>query len=115
MGIQVEFNPDLALRNVEEFKARRRGADECIPEQLVSGRSYQFRKKGQRNYWLLGEIPLVETKGGGELSRPVASVRIVEATHYTEGNEVWTRGRYMVVETFKDGAAHFDGFAKIRC
>ncbi|MBI5654369.1 hypothetical protein HZC53_01810 [Candidatus Uhrbacteria bacterium] len=114
MGIQVEFNPDLALRNIEEFKAHRRGADECIPEQLVSGHSYAFRKKGQRNYWLLGEIPLLETMGNQHLSRPLASIRIIEATHYIEDGEVWTRGRYMVVETIKPGEIRFNGFATTR-
>jgi len=113
MGIQVEFNPDLALRDVEEFKARRRGADECVPEQLTRGRSYVFKKKGQRNYWLLGEIPLVITNGNQELSRPQASIRIIEAMHYLEGGEVWTRGRYLVTEVFEDSTIHFNGFARI--
>jgi len=30
MGIKVEFNPDLALRNISEFKNGRRQIEECI-------------------------------------------------------------------------------------
>ncbi len=114
MGIQVEFNPDLALRDFAEFRERRRGADECLPDKLDIGKSYVFKKKGQRNYWLLGEIPLLETKGNQVLSRPLASIRILEAAHYIEDGEVWTRGRYLVTEVFTDDAAHFDGFARVR-
>lgn len=32
MGIQVEYNPDLALRNIKEFKNGNRKIKECIPE-----------------------------------------------------------------------------------
>jgi hypothetical protein len=115
MGIQVEFNPDLALRNYQQYTIKCRDADECIPEELVSGQTYSFKKRGQRIYRLQGEIPLVETMGNQHLSRPLASIQILEATHCVEKGEVWTRGRYLVVETFKDEAAHFDGFARIRC
>lgn len=38
MGIQVEFNPDLALRNISEFKKGNRKEDECIPEKLETGK-----------------------------------------------------------------------------
>jgi hypothetical protein len=115
MGIQVEFNPDLALRNFQQHTIGCRDAEECIPEELVSGRTFDFKKKGQRNYWLQGEIPLLETMGSQHLSRPLASIRIIEAMHYIEKGEVWTRGRYLVVETFKDDVPHFDGFSRIRC
>jgi len=82
MGIQVEFNPDLALRNIEEFKAGKRKSEECIPEPLEKGKIYDFLKKGQRLYyfndsefWGNGQIPLMETSGGEKLSRPLASSR----------------------------------------
>ncbi|MDP7324255.1 MAG: hypothetical protein QF632_05845, partial [Candidatus Woesearchaeota archaeon] len=60
MGINIEFNPDLALRNIEEFKKGGRKEKECVPEQLEVGKTYPFLKKGQRNYWFDGEFPLVE-------------------------------------------------------
>ncbi len=49
MGIQVEFNPDLALR---AFGTEGREWEECLPEELIRGEVYLFLKKGQRNYWL---------------------------------------------------------------
>lgn len=114
MGIQVEFNPDLALRAFEEFEKGNRHGGECIPENLEKGRTYNFLKKGQRNYWLEGEIPLLETKGGGILSKPLASVIILEATHYYSlEKELWTRGKYKIIEIFDDGRIHFDGFSKV--
>ncbi len=63
MGIKVEFNPDLVLRDISEFKNGNRKIEECISENLEKGKVYSFLKKDQRNYWLFGEIPLVETKG----------------------------------------------------
>ena len=42
MGIQVEFNPDLALRNIDHYHRRERTLEECIPENLVVGVSYAF-------------------------------------------------------------------------
>ena len=38
MEIQVEFNPDLASRNISHFKEGNRLAEECIPENLESGK-----------------------------------------------------------------------------
>jgi len=113
MGIQVEFNPDLALRNFSECKNGNRKTDECIPEVLVIGQEYPFLKKGQRNYWLMGELPLLETKGNGVLSRPFASIIITECTHFLIDDIPWTKGKYKVVEVFKDQKIHFNGFAKI--
>ena len=113
MGIVVEFNPDLALRNFAEFTAGRRKREECIPESLEVGREYPFLKQGQRNYWLFGELPLLETKGDQQLSRPLASIIILEAIHFREGDSVYTKGRYRGIEVFNDGKIHFDGFGKI--
>jgi hypothetical protein len=114
MGIKTEYNPDLALRNFEEFRRGNRKREECIPEKLEAGKLYEFLKKGQRNYWLEGEIPLVETNGKEILSRPLASILILEATHFMQGNEIWTRGKYRVVEVFdpKDRKVHFEGFGR---
>lgn len=116
MGIKTEYNPDLALRNISEFIRGNRKKEECIPENLKSGQVHEFLKKGQRNYWFEGEIPLVETKGNQQLSRPIVSIIILEATHFMLDGEVWTKGKYRVVEVFdpKDPKVHFDGFAKIK-
>ena len=49
MGIQVEFNPDLALRG---FGTKGRLEVECLPERLEAGKLCRFLKRGQRNYCL---------------------------------------------------------------
>jgi len=114
MGIQVEFNPDLALRNISEFKNGKRKEEECIPENLEAGKIYYFLKEGQRNYWFFGDIALVETKGNQNLSRPKASILILEATHFVEDGKIYTRGKYKVVEVFNDDKIYFEGFNKIK-
>ena len=115
MGIQVEFNPDLALRSIIEAAAGRRNPAECIPNGLKAGQIHPFLKEGQRIYWMDGEIPLLETQGEGKLSRPKASIRIIEATHYViTSGKVWTKGLFEVVKVFNDDAVHFDGFARIK-
>lgn len=113
MGIKVEFNPDLALRNISEYKNGNRTLEECIPENLEVGKTYNFIKKDQRLYWLDGEIPLLETKGDAELSKPKASIIILEATHYRQNNENFTRGTYQIIEVFTDNQVHFESYKKI--
>ena len=115
MGIQVEFNPDLALRNISLYQLGQRKKEECVPEPLLKGEVYLFLKKGQRNYWLKGEIPLLETKGEEQLSLPLASVRIIEVIHFLMQGEVYTRGSFKVIEVFnpETRSVHFNGFAKI--
>lgn len=114
MGIQIEFNPDLALRSLSEHKNGNRKKEECIPEPLEVGKEYPFLKTGQRNYWLKGELPLLETKGNEVLSYPLASIVITEATHFTNSDGVvCTKGTYLVREIFTDNTPHFNGFAKI--
>lgn len=110
MGIQVEFNPDLALRNFSEYQSGNRKLEECIPETMTEGSIYPFLKKDQRNYWLYGEIPLIETKGNGKLSRPKASIIILEATHFLNNGEIYTKGKYKVIEIFYDDKINFEGF-----
>jgi len=112
MGSNVEFNPDLALRNISEAKNGRK-REECIPEKLETERIYDFLKEGQRNYWLQGEIPLLETKGGQQLSKPIASIIILESTHFLHNGMPWTKGKYRVIEIFKDNSIHFNGFSKV--
>ena len=116
MGIQVEFNPDLALRNISEHKNGNRKEDECIPEKLEAGQTYSFLKSDQRNYWLLGQIPLVETKGNCQISKPLAAVEILEATHFMLDGKPFTKGKYKVIDIFdsSDSKAHFDGFERIK-
>lgn len=113
MGIAVEFNPDLALRNISEFKNNNRKEQECIPENLQAGQVYDFLKTGQRNYWLEGELPLLETKGNQQLSKPIASIVILEATHFRQEDKNYTKGKYKVIEVFNDDKIYFNGFAKI--
>jgi hypothetical protein len=109
MGIKVEFNPDLALRNIEEFKNGQRKIEECVPEKMELGKIYEFLKSGQRlfylsdsEFWGNGQIPLCRTNGKEELSRPIASIKILEAAHFLEKGEVWTKGKYKVVEVFDE-------------
>lgn len=113
MGIKVEFNPDLALRDISEYKKGNRKIEECIPEDLEVDKTYDFLKKDQRNYWIYGEIPLIKTKGNEVLSRPKASIQILEATHFCVGGVMYTKGKYKVKEVFRDGDIHFECFDKL--
>jgi hypothetical protein len=122
MGIKVEFNPDLALRNIAEHKNGKRKIEECIPENLEVGKEYVFLKSGQRlfylsdsEFWGNGQIPLCETNGKEELSRPIASIKILEATHFLENGKVFTKGKYRVMEVFdqNDPQIHFEACKKI--
>ena len=113
MGIQIEFNPDLALRSIEEHKNGNRATEECIPKDLKAGKTYDFLKGGQRNYLLHGEIPLLETKGNEVLSRPRASIVILEATHFLENKQMFTKGKYKVTGVFTDDGIHFESYKKI--
>lgn len=121
MGIEIEFNPDLALRNKKDFPNRLDAG--LLPEIIEEGKVYYFLKKGQRNYWLEGEIPLLETKGNGRLSRPLASIVILEATHFlrdfysdddihTKKGEVWTKGKYEVIKMANEGEILFESYAR---
>lgn len=120
MGIQIEFCPDLALRNIIEYKEGRRKKEECIPEDLEAGKIYEFLKKGQRIYWFnddplwsKGELPLAETKGDQNLSRPIASAKILEVTHFMEEGIIYTKGKYKIIEIFKDDKVHFENLRRI--
>jgi hypothetical protein len=114
MGISVEFNPDLALRNFSECEHGNRKKEECLPENLEEGAIYNFLKKDQRNYWLYGEQPLLETRGGGILSSPQASIVILEVTHFLENEEVYTKGKYKIIKILKEGEIYFNGINKIK-
>jgi len=116
MGITVEFNPDLALRDFSEFEKGNRLIEECIPKDMKAGEIYLFLKKEQRNYWILGEIPLRKTKGNGKLSRSIAGIQILEATHFLKDGAIWTKGKYKVVEIFdkNDKTIKFEGFDRVK-
>jgi len=120
MGIAIEFVPDLALR---DFGTEGREAEECLPEKLRVGEVYYFLKNGQRNYWLsddpnwgCGQMQLCKTTGDQKLSRPLASVKVLEVTHFLRDEKVWTRGKYKVVEIFgkDDATIHFEGTRRIK-
>ena len=122
MGISVEFNPDLALRDISEYKAGRRKIEECVPENLEEGKVYDFLKKGQRLYyfsdsefWNNGQIPMMKTQGGEQLSRPIASIKILETTHFLDNGGIWTKGKYKVVSVFdeNDTKIHFEATKRI--
>lgn len=113
MGIQVEFNPDLALRNSNEFRSKKRMLQECIPRNLEEGQTYDFLKRGQRNYWFGGELPLLETDGK-RLSLPIASIVILEATHFKLNEEVYTKGKYKVIKKLDSDVVYFNGFGKVK-
>lgn len=114
MGIQVEFNPDLALRDMQEHRVGKRLIEECIPEPLEVGKTYPFLKLGQRNYWFGGELPLLRTEGSARLSRPVASIVIIESTHFTREGEIWTKGKFEVRAVFEptDPKVQFESYAR---
>ncbi len=120
MGIQIEFNPDLALRNISEYTKGNRKRQECIPANLEVGKVYDFLKKGQRifwfdesEFWSHGQIPLYETNGHQQLSRPIASIKILEVTHFLVDKEVYTKGKYKIMQIFNDQKIHFEGMKKI--
>ncbi|MFA7244115.1 MAG: hypothetical protein WC080_02410 [Patescibacteria group bacterium] len=113
MGIPVEFAPDMALRNISEYKNGNRKKEECIPEKLEIGEIYPFLKSDQKNYWLYGKVPLVETKGKGVLSPPLAGVQILEATHYLDDGNIFTRGKYKVLELLDGQNISYDYFNRI--
>ena len=113
MGVKVEFNQELTFR---ANGTTGRKPEECLPDKLELDNVYPFLKEGQRNYWLNGEVPLRETKGNQQLSRLLASVLILEVTHFFEHGKVWTRGKYEVKEVYdlNDSRIHFEGLEKIK-
>ena len=100
----------MALRNITEFKSGNRKIEECIPEPLEQGEIYNFLKKDQRNYYLAGEIPLLETEGNSILLKPIASIIILEATHFIDGGGIFTKGKYKVVKIIAKDEIYFNGF-----
>lgn len=114
MGIEIEFNPDLCLRNIKEFQEAKKEKEECLPETLEVGITYPFLKSNQRNFYM-GDVfmPLREILGGGKLSKPIAAIEIVEATHFKKNGKVFTKGFYKVVKLLDQEKIYFDGFEPI--
>lgn len=118
MWILIEFAPDLALRNISFFNSWERKIEECVPEKLEVWKVYEFLKEGQKNYYLLEDepIPFRETKWNSILSRPLAAVRILEATHFLNNWKIFTRWKYKVLEIFDINSPeiHFEWFNSIK-
>ena len=113
MAITAEYGPELCLR---EYNTSERLFEECLPEKLEINNIYCFLKKGQKHYWIKGEIALRKTRGNEQLSRPIASIIILESTHFLKEGEVWTKGTYKVIETYdiNNPTIHFETTEKIK-
>lgn len=109
MSINMRFAPDLVLRNYSEYLNKTKQKEECIPNNLQEEEVYSFLKLGQRAYWLDGEQPLLEKSSDGSISQPIASVIILEATHFKKDDNIWTRGTYLVKRVLHEGEIYFNG------
>lgn len=118
MWILVEYNPDLALRDFSKYENWERKYEECIPKDLSIWKTYNFLKKWQRNYYLLDDepVPLIKTQWNQVLSRPFASIKILEATHFNLNWDIWTKWKYKVIEIFdiNNPKIHFEWFLSVK-
>lgn len=118
MWIQVEFNPDLALRDISFYNSWERKIQECIPEKLEIWGIYDFLKSWQRNYYLLFDepVPLLKTQGNQKLSRPIAAIQILYATHFCENGQMYTKWQYKVLDIFnsEDKNIYFEWYQFIK-
>jgi len=114
MGIPVEFNPELALYNISEYRKGKRKVEECIPEKMEKVKVYDFLKDGQRNYWLFGEVPLIQTNNNHVHSPPKASVMILSVTHFVRNGKPFIKGQYKMVDVFNDDKIPFNGLEGVR-
>jgi|TARA_B100002003_G_C14143765_1_gene549908 hypothetical protein len=123
MGIIAEFSPELPLRDYSEFENGNRKEEECVPKNLEAGKVYDFLKSGQRIYWLNdeeywknGEMPLTKTNGKGETTRPCASIKMLEVTHFLDNGNVFTKGKYKVIEVFdiNDPKINFESCMRVK-
>ncbi len=58
-------------------------------------------------------IPLLETKGNQKLSRPLASIIIIEVMHFKDEDSVWTKGKYKIVEVFWGNKIELESYARV--
>ena len=93
MPLNISYCKLLALR---AHNAPKRKPEESLPSSILIGEVYSFDKSEQRVFDIQRLIPLHETKGGEQLGRPLALIRIIEPTHYENGQEVRTRGTYRI-------------------
>ncbi|MDD4901144.1 MAG: hypothetical protein PHS62_03495 [Patescibacteria group bacterium] len=123
MSITAEFSPELALRDIGEFKKGKRQREECVPENLKKNKIYKFLKTGQRIFWFnsekfwgYGQMPLVKTDGAGKTSCPIASIKMLEATHLLINGKIYTKGKYKVIDVFKDAdqIIHFNSCRRVK-
>lgn len=114
MGIEVEFHLELALASIKRYRSKKANLEECVPDNLKPGEVYNFLRRGQGIYWMEDEIPLVEISHNGELSKPLASITILEETHFRKNNQIYIRGKYKIVEVFtvNDNLIHFEGMRR---
>jgi len=45
-------------------------------------------------------MPLCKTEGNQKLSKPIASIKMLEVTHFIFEGDIWTKGKYKVIEVF---------------
>ena len=46
-------------------------------------------------------------------SRPKASIKITEVTHFFNQGKIWSKGKYKVIEIFTDDRIHFEGYWRV--
>jgi hypothetical protein len=104
MTIKTEYAPDLVLKSFTTKNL----PEECIPKRLTKDETYDFLKTGQRIYWLEGEQPLLEKKDG-TVSRPIASIIILEVTHFMKHGNVFTKGKFQIIKIIEPDTVYFNG------
>ena len=57
----------------------------------------------------------METRGNQKLSRPLASIIIIEATHFLKDGMLYTKGMYEVIDVFdeNDKEVKFESYKRI--
>jgi hypothetical protein len=111
----IELNPDLALRNIGEYEAGQRKLAECVRKGMEPGGRYDFLKSGQRLHFFDDEFPLLETQGNQKLSRPLASITMLEAMQFMQMGKPCTKGTYLVKDKFdpSDPRVHFESYKRL--
>jgi len=110
----MRFAPDLVLRNFAEYENGQKKKEACIPKDLKACETYDFLKNGQRAYWLEGEQPLLEKSENGDISKPLASVIILEVRHFMENNKIFSAGKYKVIKVLTKNEVYFNGCEPIK-
>ena len=95
---KIEYNTDLALYESKKYSKGQCMAEECMPEQLELGETYEFVKKGHRNYELSAEVTLLEMKEDEVLFDMRARGPIIELSFFIEEGQSYTRGKFTVNE-----------------